>query len=195
MGSMALASASTSARGGSAPSHSSGVARGSSSSDIAKARWAATASIPVHLWTLVCHTAARNLAGTPRAFAFASPLFAVGGRLQGEARLALGPWPGLPAASEGHTSVVSTATWAPCLCQHFDPARVRQWRAHSHVAEKDIGGNTCAGFAAHACGGPLQGRATSPQHPRGGASRTVVTQWIQPPPAPTLARGVRQRCA
>ena len=43
-----------------------------SSSDIAKARWAATASIPVHLWMLACRAAARNLAGTPRAFAFAS---------------------------------------------------------------------------------------------------------------------------
>ena len=40
--------------------------------DIAKARWAATASIPVHLWMLACRAAARNLAGTPRAFAFAS---------------------------------------------------------------------------------------------------------------------------
>ena len=59
MGSMVLASAS-------APSHSSAVARGSSSSDIA------TASNPVQLWKLACRAAARNLAGTPRAFAFAS---------------------------------------------------------------------------------------------------------------------------
>ena len=63
---MALASASSS------PSHSSAIARGRYSSDIAKARWAATASIPVPLWMLACRAAARNLAGTPRAFAFAS---------------------------------------------------------------------------------------------------------------------------
>ena len=79
------------------------------------------------------------------------------------------PGLGSPASEGAHLRCVngdlaSLPKWQSiCQHQHFDPARVRQWQAHSHVAEKDVGGDTCAGFAAHACGGPLQGR----QHPCG----------------------------
>ena len=51
---------------------------------------------------------------------------------------------------------------------------------------------TRAPVSRHMRAAALQRRATRPQHPCGGAGRTVVARWIQPPPAPTL---VSRTCA
>ena len=62
------ASASTSARGGSVPSHSSAISSGSSKIDHAKARCAATANMPAQRWLVACRAAARRRGGAARAF-------------------------------------------------------------------------------------------------------------------------------
>ena len=217
------------------PTHSSAVAGGSSSSDIAKARWAATASIPVHLWMWACRAAARNLAGTPRAFAFASWR-----RTNPNVSCPIRPPTSTPRTTSLHRLAATSSGYTlPAFCgwrlfARQGPARVRPL-AWAPRCEKGGTPTLCQRRLAllarmavylpalrssesppvaspHSCRGerrwwqhmrrlrgtcvrrPVQGRALRPQHPRG-ARRTVVAQFIQPPFAPTLAWGVRQRCA
>ena len=72
-------------------------------------------------------------------------------------------------------------------------APVGEGCANVEVPEEDIGGDTRTGLTTDRGGGALEGGRAAHEHPRGGASGAVVTEWIQGTATAAEPRRWRQR--